>query len=81
MTSSVLKTTIKKQINEVQNETILRSIHALLKEALKDNDNVSILTKAQKNELDNTLADHKAGKLKYYTLNQAKQLLSNDLKK
>ena len=33
MTSALLKTTIKKQINEVQNETILRSIHALLKEA------------------------------------------------
>jgi hypothetical protein len=52
MTSALLKTTIKKQINEVQNETILRSIHALLKEALKDNDNTSLLTKAQKSELD-----------------------------
>lgn len=52
MTSTVLKTTIKKQINEVQNEAILRSIHGLLKEALKDNDNGSLLTKAQKSELD-----------------------------
>jgi Na+-translocating ferredoxin:NAD+ oxidoreductase RnfG subunit len=76
MTSALLKTTIKKQINEVQNETILRSIHALLKEALKDNDNTSLLTKAQKSELDKTLAEHKAGKIKYYTLIQAKQLLS-----
>jgi hypothetical protein len=76
MTSTVLKTTIKKQINEMQNETMLRSIHALLKEALKDNDNGSLLTKAQKSELDKTLAEHKAGKLKYCTLDQAKELIS-----
>jgi hypothetical protein len=52
MTSALLMTTIKKQINEVQNQTILRSIHALLKEALKDIDNTSLLANAQKSELD-----------------------------
>jgi len=36
----------------------------------------SMLTKAQKAELDKTLLEHKAGKLKYYTLESAKRIVS-----
>jgi hypothetical protein len=75
MTTTALKTNIKKQINSVQNETILRSIHAMLKEVLQDDSDVSLLTKEQKNELDKTLAEHKSGKLKYYTVEQAKNIV------
>jgi Putative addiction module component len=75
MTTTALKTNIKKQINSVKNETILRSIHAMLKEVLQDDAGESLLTKEQKKELDRTLAEHKSGKLKYYTVEQAKNII------
>jgi hypothetical protein len=80
MTSSALKTNIKKQLNSVENETILRSIYAMLKEVLQDDDR-SMLTKEQKSELDKTLSEHKSGKLKYYTVDQAKSLIYKKAKK
>ena len=80
MTATALKTSIKKQLNSVENETILRSIYAMLKEVLQ-NDNGSILTKEQKNELDKTLSEHKTGKLKYYTIEQAKNIIYKKHKK
>jgi hypothetical protein len=76
MTVTALKTNIKKQINSVQDEIILRSIHAMLKEVLHDTEEEeSLLTKEQKNELNKTLAQHKSGKLKYYTVEQAKSII------
>jgi len=75
MTTTTLKTSIKKQINHVENETILRSIYAMLKEVLEQDDESSLLTKEQKNELDKTLSGHKTGKLKYYTIDQAKRII------
>ena len=41
----------------------------------------TILTHAQKQELDKTLADHKAGRLKYYTLKQAQETVYGKAKK
>ncbi len=76
MTATVLKTNIKKQINSVQDEVILRSIYAMLKEVLNDTDvKESLLTNEQKTELNKTLAEHKSGKLKYYTVQQAKSII------
>ena len=76
MTATALKTNIKKQINSVQNETILRSIYAMLKEVLHDTDEEeSLLINEQKIELNKTLAEHKSGKLKYYTVEQAKSII------
>lgn len=76
MTATVLKTNIKKQINSVQDEVILRSIYAMLKEVLNDTDvEKSLLTNEQKNELNKTLTEHKSGKLKYYTVEQAKSII------
>ena len=46
----------------------------MLKEVL-DINNQSLLTNSQKLELDKTLAEHKAGKLKYYTLEEAKTII------
>lgn len=37
----------------------------------------STLTKEQKSELDLTLAEHKSGKLKYYTVDQAKEIIKS----
>ncbi len=45
MTATALKTNIKKQIMHIENETILRSIHAMLKELLNDKGSDSLLTK------------------------------------
>lgn len=76
MTATVLKTNIMKQINSVQDEVILRSIYAMLKEVLNDTDvEKSLLTNEQKNELNKTLTEHKSGKLKYYTVEQAKSII------
>lgn len=81
MTASTLKNNIKKQINDVENETILRSIYAMLKEVLQNEDDGSLLTKEQKSELDKTLNEHKSGKLKYYTLEQTKKIIYKKEKK
>jgi len=81
MTATTLKTTIKKQLNSVENETILRSIYAMLKEVLQSEDDASMLTTEQKHELDKTLAEHKSGKLKYYTVEQAKNIINKKIKK
>jgi hypothetical protein len=81
MTATILKTTIKKQLNSVENETILRSIYAMLKEVIQSEDNASMLTSEQKHELDKTLSEHKSGKLKYYTIEQAKNIIYKKPKK
>ena len=75
MTATALKTSIKKQLNDIESETILRSIHAILKEVLHSNEDDSMLSKAQKVELDKTLHEHKTGKLKYYTIEQARDII------
>jgi hypothetical protein len=80
MSVATLRTNIKKQINHLDNEVVLRSINAMLHEVLQ-NDNESLLTKSQKVELDKTLAEHKAGKLKYYTIEQSKSILHKARKK
>lgn len=81
MAVTTLKKTIKKQLNNVENETILRSIYAMLKEVLQSEDDASMLTTEQKHELDKTLAEHKSGKLKYYTVEQAKNIINKKTKK
>lgn len=75
MTTTALKTSIKKQINSIQDEVILRSVYAMLKEVLHNTDEESLLTNEQKIELNKTLAEHKSGKLKYYTVEQAKNII------
>jgi len=80
MTTSTLKSNIKKQINNLDDLSILNSIHTLLKEVLHHSGTESQLSKGQKIALNRTLAEHKAGKLKYYTLEQAKKLIDNNSK-
>ena len=81
MTATALKTTIKKQLNNVENETILRSIYAMLKEVLQSEDESSMLTSEQKHKLNKTLAEHKSDILKYYTVEQAKNIIYKKMKK
>lgn len=57
-------------------EHLLNIIYSLLKVYKEEEDKESLLTKEQKAELDKTLAAHKAGKLKYHTLEDAKRLVN-----
>lgn len=52
---------------------LLAVAETLVKEHKEESE--SLLTKAQKAELDITLAEHKSGKLKYYTGEQAKKII------
>lgn len=75
MKATAIKTSIRKKLDHIDNDNVLRSIDALLEELLNNEDESSLMTKEQKKELDKTLSDHKAGKLKYYTVDQAKKIL------
>ena len=46
-----------------------------------DEEEATELTTAQKKELDKRLADHKAGKLKYYTIDEVKKAVFKAIKK
>lgn len=53
----------------------------MLKIYKHEDDSKSLLTKEQKTELDKTLKEHKSGKLKYYTVDQAKNIIYKKHKK
>lgn len=76
MKTITIRTSIKKKLDDVENEMVLRSIDAMLEEIINSEDNHSLMTKQQKHELDKTLAGHKAGKLKYYTVEQARKIVN-----
>ncbi len=77
--------TLRKKVHQyvdTTDEKILKAVYTILEEhARSKEDKDSLLTKEQKAELDKTLADHKAGKLKYYTAEQARKILSGKAKK
>jgi hypothetical protein len=60
------------QIVDVDDTDVLEVVYKILQLRKEDNAAESLLTKEQKAELDKTLAEHKGGKLKYYTLGEAK---------
>jgi len=60
-------------LNTSEKKVLLAVAETLVKEHKEESE--SLLTKAQKAELDITLAEHKAGKLKYYTAEQAKKII------
>ena len=75
--TAIAKTVDTKIINTLQilNTTEKKLLLAVAETLIKEHgeESESRLTKAQKAELDITLADHKAGKLKYYTVEQYKK--------
>jgi len=60
-------------LNTNEKKVLLAVAETLVKEHKQQGD--SLLSDEQKSELNTTLSEHKAGKLKYYTLNQAKKIL------
>ncbi len=81
MTRGALTKNIYQYI-DTADDKILKAVYTILEEhARSKEEHESMLTKKQKAELDKTLADHKAGKLKYYTTGQVKQAVAKALKK
>jgi putative addiction module component (TIGR02574 family) len=71
MTTTTLKTGIRKAVENVNDSDILKAVYTILQKNAEEE--AYILTTEQKRELDKRLAEHKAGKLKYYTLSQVKK--------
>ena len=63
------------QIVDLVDIDVLEAVYSILKLRREENTSSSLLTKEQKIELDKTLAEHKGGKLKYYTLSEAKKII------
>ena len=71
MTTTTLKRGIHKALDHVSDSAILNAVYIILKKNAEEE--TYTLTTTQKHELDKRLADHKAGKLKYYTFDQVKK--------
>lgn len=79
MTSSTIRKKVHQYVDDIDNN-LLEVVYNMLK-IYKHEDDKSFLTKEQKTELDKTLKEHKSGKLKYYTIEQAKSIIYKKDKK
>jgi hypothetical protein len=79
MTNSTIRKKVHQYIDAIDNN-LLEVVYNMLK-IYKHEDDQSFLTKEQKTELDKTLKEHKSGKLKYYTIDQAKSIIYKKDKK
>ena len=77
MTTTAIRKKVHQYVDEAE-ENVLEVVYKVLKLSLHD---TSILTNAQKQELDKTLAEHKAGKLKYYSIKHAQEAVYGKSKK
>ena len=81
MKTSTLKKEIYQAIDNTKDNEILEAVYTILKRTVVDEEEATELTTAQKKELDKRLADHKAGKLKYYTIDEVKKAVFKAIKK
>lgn len=81
MKTSTLKKEIYQAIDNTKDNEILEAVYTILKRTVVDEEEATELTTAQKKELDRRLADHKAGKLKYYTIDEVKKAVFKAIKK
>jgi len=81
MKTSILKKEIHQAIDDTKDNEILSAVYTILKKASSTEEELAPLTTAQKKDLDKRLADHKAGKLKYYTIEQVRSSVLSALKK
>ena len=73
----IFKIELAQKLLQTENKHILKTIDLLLNQE----DEIVELTAAQKKDLDKRLADHKAGKLKYYTLDEVRKSVFKAIKK
>lgn len=78
MTNTAIRKKIHQYVDEAEGN-VLEVIYKMLK--LYSGEDSSVITPAQKHELDKTLSEHKAGKLKYYTIDQARMQVYGNKKK
>jgi putative addiction module component (TIGR02574 family) len=76
MTIAQSKIQLAQKVLQTDDRHILKAIEALFNQEEDTN-----LSSAQKKELDKRLADHKAGKLKYYTMGEVKKAVHKAIKK
>ena len=81
MKTSALKKEIYQAIDNTKDNEILEAVYTILKRTVVNEEEATELTTAQKKELDKRLADHKAGKLKYYTIDELKKAVFKSIKK
>ena len=76
MTTTTLRKKVHQYIDDIDND-LLEAVYNILKIYKHDVGEQSLLTKGQKAELDKTLSEHKAGKLKYYSIEQARAIINS----
>lgn len=79
MTTTTIRKKVHQYVDDIDSD-LLEIVYNMLK-IYKHDDDKSLLTKEQKTELDKTLKEHKSGKLKYYTIEQAKSMIYKKDKK
>ena len=79
MTTKALKREIYHAIDNTKDNEILEVVYTLLRRSIEEES--TELTSKQKKELDKRLAEHKAGKLKYYTIEEVRKAVSKAFKK
>ena len=79
MTTKALKREIYHAIDNTKDNEILEVVYTLLRRSIEEES--TELTSKQKKELDIRLAEHKAGKLKYYTIEEVRKAVSKAFKK
>jgi hypothetical protein len=80
MKAETLKKEIYKAIEVTKDNDILNAVYTILKKTAHAPE-IQGLTVEQKKDLKNRLAAHKAGNLKYYTLQDVKKLVKSSLSK
>ena len=72
MTTTAIRKKVHQYVDDID-DSVLDVVYRMLKLYNEEEADGSLMTKEQKAELDKTLAEHKSGKLKYYTLSEAKK--------
>ena len=81
MKTSTLKKEIYHAIDHTKDNEILEAVYTILRRTVLEEEESTELTVAQKKDLDKRLVDHKAGKLKYYTLDEVRKAVFKAIKK
>ena len=81
MKTAPLKKEIYHAIDNTKDTEILEAVYTILRRTMVEEEEPTELTATQKKELDKRLADHKAGKLKYYTIDEVRKAVFKAIKK
>jgi|GEM_PF-2118323 putative addiction module component (TIGR02574 family) len=81
MKTATLKKEIYHAIDNTKDNEILEAVYTILRRTIVEEEEPTELTTTQKKELDKRLADHKAGKLKYYTIDEVRKAVFKAIKK